>query len=233
MKSSYSGSRSFLESSVLWVKSKSTIPPTIHPSVRPSIHRSIQSIHLLSHPLIPIIQQSCHILPPITQAKLETVPPMEETSLLEELNKDLPPGCRVGMPRGKCTDWPKYTVPCFNSESDWLTTVQTYWHHVHLPWHALTIPFGSFWCRSAEQPQIRKSEYVIYMDVLVGQSWIEDFLNDSSKLNFCILSPFPEAKVAERVWKSTASWTEHTSAVIGRCKRANCQGDEGSWVKCH
>ena len=64
------------------------------------------------------------------------------------------------------------------------------------------------------------------MDVLVGQSWIEDFLNDSSELT-SILSPFPEAKVAERVWKSTASWTEHTSAVIGRCKRANCQGDGG------
>ena len=69
------------------------------------------------------------------------------------------------------------------------TNIQTYWHHVHLPWHALTIPFGSFWCRSAEQPQIRKSEYVIYMDVLVGQSWIEDFLNDSSDLNFSI---FPQ-----------------------------------------
>jgi hypothetical protein len=43
------------------------------------------------------------------------------------------------------------------------------------------------------------------MDVLVRQSWIEDFLNDSSELTFSILSPFPEAKVAERVWKSTAS----------------------------
>ena len=43
------------------------------------------------------------------------------------------------MPR-KCTDWPKYTVPCFNSESDWLTNIQTYWHHVHLPWHAHTLP---------------------------------------------------------------------------------------------
>jgi hypothetical protein len=43
------------------------------------------------------------------------------------------------------------------------------------------------------------------MDVLVGQSWIEDFLNDSSELTFSILSEFPEAKVAERVWKSTAS----------------------------
>ena len=52
------------------------------------------SIRTSSHPLIPIMR-SCHILPLIAQAKVETVPsPMAETSLLEEFDKDLPPGCR-------------------------------------------------------------------------------------------------------------------------------------------
>ena len=61
MKSSYSGSRSFFESSVLWVKSRSR------------------------------------------QAELQKAPsPVAESSLLEELNKDLPPGCRE-YPSGKQT----------------------------------------------------------------------------------------------------------------------------------
>ena len=162
MKSSYSGSRSFLSrASFESNPNPPSHPPSIHPSARPSIDPSNPSTYSATH----WFQSSNN---PATSCHPSHRPSLRRSRLWRKLpcwrswtrtcrlvagsaclgHAQIDPNIRFLVSTVNRIDWRIFNL------IDIMSTCPD------MPRHALTIPFGSFWCRSAEQPQIRKSEYV-------------------------------------------------------------------------